>query len=89
MEHGRGVTRDPQSSSISTPRFNQAIETLNLCIILEEGPYSQNGVMDYPRYPISELNLGTFTDSMEFQSWKVNFKAEVCANQYFLKSLCS
>ena len=59
------------------------------CTILEEGTYSQNGVMDDPRYPISELHLGKFPDSMEFQSWKVNFKAEVCANQYFLKSLCS
>ena len=27
--------------------------------------------------PISELHLGKFPDSMEFQSWKVNFKTEV------------
>ena len=36
--------------------------------------------MDYPRFPISELHLGKFPVSLKFQSWKVNFKAEVCAN---------
>ena len=39
--------------------------------------------MDYPRYPISELRLGKFPDPLEFQSWKVNFKTEVCANSVF------
>ena len=28
---------------------------------------------------MSELHLGTFSDSLEFQSWKVNFKTEICA----------
>ena len=36
--------------------------------------------MEYSRYPISELHLGKFRDSLEFQSWKVNYKTEVCAN---------
>ena len=35
------------------------------------GIYSHNGVMDYPRYPISEMHLGKFPDSLEFQSWRV------------------
>ena len=35
--------------------------------------------MEYPRFPISELHLAKFPDSMEFESWKVNFKTEVCA----------
>ena len=35
-------------------------------------------MMDYPRLPFTELNLGKFPDSMEFQSWKVNFRTEVC-----------
>ena len=35
-------------------------------------------MMDYPRIPIAELHLGKFPDSMEFQSWKVNFRTEVC-----------
>ena len=25
------------------------------------------------------MHLGNFPDSMEFQSWEVNFKAEVCS----------
>ena len=41
--------------------------------------YSHVGVMEYPRFPISELHLAKFPDSMEFESWKVNFKTEVCA----------
>ena len=43
------------------------------------GNYSQHGMMDYPRFPISKLHLGKFPDSMEFQSWKVIFKNEVCS----------
>ena len=29
MEHGRGVRREPQSSSIPTPHFTQGLATLN------------------------------------------------------------
>ena len=43
------------------------------------GTYSHDGIMDYARFPISEMHLGKFPDSMEFQSWKVSFKEEVCA----------
>ena len=34
--------------------------------------------MDYPRFPISEVHLEKFRDSLDFQSWKVNFNTEVC-----------
>ena len=34
--------------------------------------------MDYPRVPITEWNLGQSRDTMEFQSWKLNFRTEVC-----------
>ena len=33
--------------------------------------------MDYPRFPISEMHFGKLPESMEFQSWNVNFKTEV------------
>ena len=33
--------------------------------------------MDNPRFPISEMHLREFLDSLEFQSWKVNIKTEV------------
>ena len=43
------------------------------------GTCFHSGMIDYPRFPISELHLGTLRDSVEFQSWKVNFKTEVCS----------
>ena len=43
------------------------------------GTHSPGGMIDYPRFPVSELHLGKFPDSMEFQSWNVNFKTEVCS----------
>ena len=52
---------------------------LEFKIILVELTYSHNGMMDYPRFLSSEMHLGIFPDSMEFQSWKVNFKTEVCS----------
>ena len=30
------------------------------------GPCSHNGMMDYPRIPITDLHLGIFPDSVEF-----------------------
>ena len=36
-----------------------------------------SGMMDYPRIPMTGVRLGKFPDSMEFPSWKVNFKTEV------------
>ena len=47
-------------------------------LTLTGGTCSHSGMMDYPRIPISEMCLGTFLDSMDFQSWKVNFSAVVC-----------
>ena len=41
------------------------------------GTYSHFGMIDHPRFPISQLHLGNFLDSVEFQCWKVNFKTEV------------
>ena len=40
-------------------------------------------MMDHPRLPILEMHLGKFTESLEFQSWKVNFKPEVFAKSVF------
>ena len=43
------------------------------------GTHAHVGMINYPRFLVSELHLGKFLDSMEFQSWKVNFKTEVCS----------
>ena len=42
------------------------------------GTYSHNGMIDYPRIPLTEWNPEEFPDSVEFQCWKVNFRTEVC-----------
>ena len=36
-------------------------------------------MIDYPKFLASEMHLGRFPDTMKFQSWKVNFKTEVCS----------
>ena len=41
------------------------------------GTYSLSGMMDYPRVLVTEWNLGQFPDSVEFQSWTLNFRTEV------------
>ena len=43
------------------------------------GTYSHSGMIQYPRFPISELHLGNFPTFWEFQSWIVNFRTEVCS----------
>ena len=82
VEHGRGVIREPQSSAIPTPRFNQGVATLNP-FSHTGGTYSHNGMMGYPRFQISEMHLAKFPCSSELQSWKVNFETEVCPNSAF------
>ena len=68
------MKREPLNTSIPLPHFQSGSGMLNHT----GGDYSHSGMIDYPRFPISELHLGIFPDSMEFQSWKVIFKTEVC-----------
>ena len=42
------------------------------------GTCSHRSMMDCPIIPFTEWNLGKFSDSTEFQSWRVNFRTEVC-----------
>ena len=64
------MRREPQNSSILVPRFQRGAGMYDHT----GGTYSHSGMI-----PISELHLGKFPDSMEFQSWKVDFKTEVCS----------
>ena len=66
------MRREPENSSIPVPRFQIGGGLLNLI----GGTCSHNGMINYPRFPISEMHLGNVPDSTEFQSWKVNFKNE-------------
>ena len=71
----RKMRREPQNSSIPAPRFQSGGGILNH----SGGTYSHGGMIDYTSFPISEMHPGRFPDSTEFQSWKVNFKTEVCS----------
>ena len=74
MEHGIKV-REPQSSSIPTARFESV---QGLFVSHCRNLFSQwcDGLPE-----ISDLkkDLGKFMDSLELQSWKANFKTEVCS----------
>ena len=56
VEHWKGVRRDPRSSSIPNPRLNHGNATLSP-LSHTGGTYSLDGVMDYPRFQISEMHL--------------------------------
>ena len=75
----REVRRESQNSSILAPRFQRGAGTPHHA----GGTCSHGGMIDYTRFPISELHLGKFPDSLGFQSWKVNFKTEESANSAF------
>ena len=57
--------REPQNSAIPVPRFQSGGGTLNRT----GGNRPHGGMIDYTRFPMT----------LEFQSWKVNFKTEVCS----------
>ena len=67
------MRRDPQSSTKPTPSLT--LKPLSHT----GGTYSRNGKIGYPRFPISDMHLGWFPDSVDFQSWKVNFMTAVCS----------
>ena len=58
------MRREPQNSSILVPRF-QSGGGVKKVILVE--------------LVLTVLHLGQFPDSVEFLSWKVNFKTEVCS----------
>ena len=71
----REMKREPQNSSTPVPCFQRGAGVFDHTC----GTYSHNGVVDYPRFPIWEMHLGKFPYSVEFRSWKVNFRTEVCS----------
>ena len=71
-----GLRREPQSSTIPTPRFARNHDLWNP-MHRTGGTHSQSCMMEAPRYAISELHFGTFPDPDDFQCWRVNFKTEV------------
>ena len=67
------MQRESLNTSVPSPRFQSRRGMLNHT----GGTYSHKGMMDYPRIPVTEWNLVNFL-TVEFRSWKVNFRTEVC-----------
>ena len=63
------MMKEPQDCSEAIPCFQSG------CAVCDHtcGTF-HGGVVDYPSFFVSEMHLGRFPDSMEFQSWNVNFK---------------
>ena len=69
------MMREPQNSSKTVPCFQRGAGVFDHT----GGTYPHGGVVGYPKFPVSEMHLGEFPEFVEFQSWKVNFKTEVCS----------
>ena len=50
------------------------------------GTFSHNGVIDYPRFSVSEMHLGNFLDSTKFLQLESSFKTEICSKKQILIS---
>ena len=67
------MRRETENSSTPVPHFQSGEGILHHT----GGISSHSDIIDYTRFPSLDLRLGKFPDSVEFQSWKVNFKTEV------------
>ena len=67
--------KEPQNSSKGISRIQRGAGVFD-----HTGEtYFHGGVIDYPIVPVSEIHLDKFPDATEFESWKVNYKTEVCS----------
>ena len=69
----RETKREPLNTPTQSPHFQSGSGMLNHT----GGNYSHGVMMDHLRILTMEWNLWEFLDSMEFQSWKINFRTEV------------
>ena len=80
------MIREPQKSSIPAPRFQRGGGILNYT----GGTYSHNGMIEYARFPISELHLGKFPDSVGIsKAVKSTSRLKYVQNQQILISQCT
>ena len=57
-----------KSESLNTPTQSPHFQSRSGMLNHTGGTYSRDGMMDYPRLPFSEWNLGTMLDSMDFRT---------------------
>ena len=73
--------REMKSEPLNTPIQSPPIQSRSGILDHTGGTHSHVDMMDYPRLPITEWNLGKNPDSMEFQSLKLKFKTEICSRR--------
>ena len=82
QELGHDITetarREMKRESLNTPTQSPHFQSRSGMLNHTGGTYSHIVMMDYPRVPCTEWNLGKIPDSLEFQSWKPNFRTDVC-----------
>ena len=77
-EQGEGLRKEPQNHAIPTPRFARKFSTWNP-FYRTRGTHPPKCMMETPRNQITELHFDKFPDTLGFQCWNTNFKAEVCS----------
>ena len=85
MQLEREMRREPQNSLIRVPRFQRESGLLNP----SGGSYSRGGMIDYPRFPISELHLGKFPTLWNFEAGKSTSRMRYVRNQQIFISQCT
>ena len=77
-DNSETARRDMKRESLNTPIQSPHFQSRSGIWDHTGGTNSHVGMMDFPRVPITEWNPGKFPDFSEFQSWKLNFRTEVC-----------
>ena len=73
--------------SLNTPIQSLLVQSRSGMLNHTGGTYSHNCTVDDPRVSIAELNLGKFLDPLEFESWKLKFRTEVCLTMHWIKEV--
>ena len=70
--------REMKKESLNTPTQSPHFKNWSGLLNQTGGTYSHGGMMVYPRIAVTAWNLVKFLDSMESQSWKIDFRTESC-----------
>ena len=70
--------KEMKRDSLNAPTQSPHFQSRSGMVGHTGGAYSHSGMMDYPRVPFTEWNLGEFLGSIESHNWKVNFRTDVC-----------
>ena len=77
MRHGEGLRREPQSSTIPTPRLTRNYETWK-SVYRPGGTYSEHCMMVAPKHTISELHFGNSQTLVTFNIGVSISRPSVC-----------